>query len=129
MSRPLALAVRQAILGTAAGGLLAGASASAYAQLEEVIVTATKRSASTQDIPVSVQALGENTLNDMGVTVQDKLDARTDYLIVGSEVYVDEDGEPYEEPRQPSDMAVYKEAEAKGVGIVPLKDIREYFRK
>jgi iron complex outermembrane receptor protein len=45
------------------------------AQLEEVIVTATKRSASTQDIPLAVQALGENTLNDMGVTNFD------DYLV------------------------------------------------
>lgn len=67
MQRSLRYAVRQAIVGTAAGGLLAGAGL-AQAQLEEVIVTATKRSASTQDIPVAVQALGENTLNDMGVT-------------------------------------------------------------
>ncbi|WP_439102247.1 TonB-dependent receptor plug domain-containing protein, partial [Congregibacter sp.] len=59
-------ATRAAVLASVAGGSLA--SASAYAQLEEVIVTATKRSASTQDIPVAVQALGENTLNDMGVT-------------------------------------------------------------
>ncbi|MFO7550240.1 MAG: TonB-dependent receptor [Haliea sp.] len=35
--------------------------------LEEVLVTATKRVASTQDIPISVQALGENSLNNMGI--------------------------------------------------------------
>ena len=59
-------AIRSAILTTAAGGTLV--TADAMAQLEEVIVTATKRSASTQDIPVSVQALGENTLNDFGIS-------------------------------------------------------------
>ena len=59
-------AIRSAILGTAAGGALV--SGHAAAELEEVIVTATKRSASTQDIPIAVQALGQNTLNDMGVT-------------------------------------------------------------
>ncbi|MFK8041959.1 TonB-dependent receptor [Congregibacter sp.] len=62
----LNLATRAAVLASVAGGSLA--SANAFAQLEEVIVTATKRSASTQDIPVAVQALGEDTLNDMGVT-------------------------------------------------------------
>ena len=67
MQRSLRYAVRKAIIGTAASGLVAGAGI-AQAQLEEVIVTATKRSASTQDIPVAVQALGEDTLNDMGVT-------------------------------------------------------------
>lgn len=35
--------------------------------LEEVLVTATKRVASTQDIAIAVQALGENTLNNMGI--------------------------------------------------------------
>ncbi len=36
-------------------------------QLEEVLVTATKRSESTQDIPVAVSALTESTLDDFGV--------------------------------------------------------------
>lgn len=65
-SNILQRATRAAVIATCTTGGLA--SASAYAQLEEVIVTATKRSASTQDIPVSVQALGEQTLNDMGIT-------------------------------------------------------------
>lgn len=69
----LPLAIRSAILATAAGGAFASGHASA--QLEEVIVTATKRSASTQDIPVAVQALGENTLKDMGISNFD------DYLV------------------------------------------------
>ncbi|MFT5578230.1 MAG: iron complex outermembrane receptor protein [Paraglaciecola psychrophila] len=39
-----------------------------FAQIEEVMVTATKRSASTQDIPVSVTAMSQESLEDMGVT-------------------------------------------------------------
>lgn len=62
----LNLATRAAVIASVTGGSLA--SGSAFAQLEEVIVTATKRSASTQDIPLAVQALGESTLNDMGIT-------------------------------------------------------------
>ncbi len=37
------------------------------AMLEEVIVTATKRSESAQDIPITVQALGQETLEDLGI--------------------------------------------------------------
>ncbi len=40
----------------------------AHAQIEEVIVTATKRSASTQDIPVAVSALNEESLENLGVS-------------------------------------------------------------
>lgn len=47
----------------------------AHAQLEEVIVTATKRSASTQDIPVAVTALGQEQLEQRGIT------DFTDYVI------------------------------------------------
>jgi len=39
-----------------------------HAQIEEVIVTATKRSASTQDIPVSVTAMSQESLENMGVS-------------------------------------------------------------
>ena len=39
----------------------------AQAQLEEVVVTATKRSESAQDIPITIQALGEDTLEDLGI--------------------------------------------------------------
>ena len=35
--------------------------------LEEVVVTATKRAASMQDIPVAVNAMTENKLDDFGV--------------------------------------------------------------
>lgn len=43
--------------------------------LDEIIVTATKRSASAQDIPVTVSALGEDTLDELRVEVF------TDYLV------------------------------------------------
>ena len=39
----------------------------AQAQIDEVIVTATKQSASTQDIPVSVTALNQESLEQLGV--------------------------------------------------------------
>ena len=55
---------------------MAGMSTSAYAQLEdEVIVTATKRSESAADIPIAVAALGEQTLDELRVSVF------TDYLV------------------------------------------------
>ena len=37
------------------------------ATLEEVIVTATKRTESAQDIPITIQAIGEQSLEDMGI--------------------------------------------------------------
>jgi len=68
-------------------------------------------------------------LGGININLQGKLDKTTDYLIVGAELYVDEDGEPLEDPLQPSDLPVYKEAEAMGVRIVPLKLVTDYFRK
>ena len=44
-----------------------GASVAHAAQLEEVVVTATKRSESAQDIPMTIQTLGEETLDDLGI--------------------------------------------------------------
>lgn len=63
----------------------------------------------------------------MGITVQPALDLNTDYLIVGGELYIDADGNPVETPIQPSELAVYKDAESKGVVIMALKDLRSYF--
>lgn len=63
------------------------------------------------------------------IHVQDKLDKTTDYLVVGQELYFDEEGEPLEEPMQPSELPQYKEAEAMGVRIVPIKLINDYFAK
>ena len=57
-------------VGTALVPMLAASGA--YAQLEEVIVTATKRSESLQDVPISVQALGGEALKDLGVQTFDE---------------------------------------------------------
>ncbi|MEM1402487.1 MAG: TonB-dependent receptor [Pseudomonadota bacterium] len=51
------------------GAILAATSIShAHAQLEEVIVTATKKESSAQDIPIAITALGEESLSQLGVT-------------------------------------------------------------
>lgn len=44
-----------------------GVSGTASAALEEIVVTATKRAESAQDIPITVQALGEQSLEDLGI--------------------------------------------------------------
>lgn len=56
---------------TAAAITLAG---TAHAQVDVVTVTATKRESSTQDIPLAVNAMNEETLEELGV------DVFTDYL-------------------------------------------------
>lgn len=67
-------------------------------------------------------------LSEMGIHVQQELGLDTDYLIVGSELYADpQTGEPLEEPMPVSELAVYKDAEAKGVLILPIRDLRNYF--
>lgn len=45
---------------------------SAHAQLEEIVVTATKRAESAQDIPVAIQAIGADALDELGVTTFDE---------------------------------------------------------
>jgi hypothetical protein len=67
-------------------------------------------------------------LQNMGITVQKNLDLTTDYLIVGSDVFVDEDGNQLEEAKPPTELKVYKNAEALGVQITPIKDLRSYFK-
>ncbi|MCK6448182.1 MAG: hypothetical protein L6Q99_17480 [Planctomycetes bacterium] len=69
----------------------------------------------------------QDLLGLMGIKVQPALDLNTDYLIVGGELYVDADGNTVETPIQPNELAVYKEAESKGVVIMALKDLRSYF--
>ena len=48
--------------------LLPLVSSPVHAQLEEVVVTATKQEASLQDVPVAVSALTEESLNQRGVS-------------------------------------------------------------
>ena len=63
--KPMSIAVSTAFgLGAAAALTVPNI---AHAQLEEVVVTATKRSESAQDIPITIQALGEDTLEDLGI--------------------------------------------------------------
>ena len=59
---PLALAVAAATIP------LLSTTATAQNTLEEVVVTATKRAESTQDIAVSVEALTSDTIDDFGIT-------------------------------------------------------------
>ena len=49
-------------IAAAVGASAIGMSGVQAAVLEEVIVTATKRAESAQDIPITIQALGEETL-------------------------------------------------------------------
>ncbi len=62
---PVSSAVRAA---TAVALISTAAAPVAYAQLEEIVVTASKREESLQDIAVSVIALDSKTLNDTGIT-------------------------------------------------------------
>jgi hypothetical protein len=66
-------------------------------------------------------------LKNMGITVQDKLDVNTDYLILGSDMWTDEEGNPLEEPMSPTELPIYKDAEANGVQIVSIKTLSSYF--
>ena len=58
-------AVNSIIAASLSAGMAGSVSA---AQLEEVIVTATKTEASTQDIPVAVSALTSESLEQLGVS-------------------------------------------------------------
>ena len=50
------------------------ATGGAHAAIEEIVVTATKRTASAQDVPITLQALDENSMEDLNV------DAFVDYV-------------------------------------------------
>ena len=59
--------INQAVISVIAG-MTAGAAAADQGVIEEVVVTATKRAESTQDIPVAVEALTSDSLEDFGIT-------------------------------------------------------------
>ena len=71
----------------------------------------------------------EVLLGEIGIKVQSQLTPETAYLIVGSEIYEDETGEPLEEPVQPSELPIYRDARAQGVQIVPLQEVRKFFKR
>ncbi len=69
-------------------------------------------------------------LGEIGIDVQDAMDKSTAFLVVGDPLYNDPDtGEVLEEPMAVSEMAIYKDAEAAGLTIVSIEDIRRFFVK
>ena len=69
-------------------------------------------------------------MGEIGLNVQSKMDKSTAFLIVGDPLYNDpETGEPLEEPMAISELGVYKDAEAAGLTIVSIEDIRRFFVK
>lgn len=68
-------------------------------------------------------------LTQINIEVQPRINETTDFLIVGAELYEDEDGEALEDPISPEDLPEYKDAVAVGVQVVPLRDVRRYFQR
>jgi iron complex outermembrane receptor protein len=58
-------------------------SASAVIELEEVVVTATKRTESTQDIALSIETVSGETMEAMGITDFSELQSTVPNLNVG----------------------------------------------
>ncbi len=67
-------------------------------------------------------------LAGMNIQVQKTVGKNTDLLIIGSEMYVDENGQPLQQSVQPTDLPSYRDAVAQGVQVVQLSDLRRYFR-
>ncbi len=62
------LSTRKTRISCAIAAAIAGSTANlSYGMLEEVVVTATKRAESAQDIPVAIQAIGQESLEDLGI--------------------------------------------------------------
>ena len=71
---------------------------------------------------------GDHLLGQIGITVQDKIDINTDFLIAGAAQAVEnEDGE--QEIVEVAETPVYKDAIAQGLTILSIRDIEQYFRK
>lgn len=67
-------------------------------------------------------------LKGMGIHMQDNVGVTTHFLIVGSELYEDpETGDPLEVPLDPTELPVFKDAQALGVQIISIEDVRTYF--
>ena len=67
--------------------------------------------------------------DQIGITIQPAVTADTDFLIVGGEIFLDEDGEPLEEPIQPTELAPYKDAEALGAQIISYRQLSQFFKR
>ena len=72
-----ALAVAGSLLGGIAWGQSAGSSGGAPATLEEIVVTAQKRSESIQEVPIAITAFSESMLRSKGITDLHGLSALT----------------------------------------------------
>lgn len=67
-------------------------------------------------------------LDEIGITVQNEIDINTDFLIAGAAKAVEnDDGEQVME--QVADTIVYKDAISRGLTILSIRDIEQYFRK
>lgn len=66
--------MKKFLAGVSATAICIGASSAANAQVEDIIVTATKRSENAQDIPIAVSALGGEQLQQL------RVEQFTDYL-------------------------------------------------
>ena len=73
--------MKKTILSTALASTV-GWTTGVSAQLEEVMVTAQKRSQSLHDVPMSVSALGADTLNDAGIQTMDDITRQVPVLEV-----------------------------------------------
>lgn len=68
-------------------------------------------------------------LQRMGIKVQQRLDNYTNYVILGAELYADpKTGEPYETPKNPTELEEYKRAQNLGAVFITLDQLRDYFR-
>jgi len=71
----------------------------------------------------------EILLGEIGITIQDELSNTTDFLITGGPMFVDEEGEPLESPLKVEQLPIYAEARDRGVLVVPMRDVTQYFRR
>lgn len=68
-------------------------------------------------------------LGELGIQVQEEVGPTTDFLIVGGPIFNDpETNEPLEEPIAVEEQAQYKNAVNLQVQIIPLRDVRQFFR-
>jgi len=68
MKQTFSIKSTRLLCGLAALGMFATTSASAQEQLEEIVVTATKRAESLQDVPISIVALSGEEIKDLAIT-------------------------------------------------------------
>lgn len=67
---------------------------------------------------------------EIGINIQNEVSNTTDFLIAGGPLFVDEEGEPFEDgPMQVDQLPIYGEARDQGVTIVPIRDVYQYFSR